>query len=134
MECREISFLKIKDSVLHGKGLFAAKKINSSEIIAQIYGELIDADECVQREAAGNVFIFWKSDNEYIDVSNSSCLKYINHSCNYNCIVEEDENGNLLLIASREIQPEEELTIDYGYDEIYLNCACKACSNKSAII
>lgn len=131
MENTESNLLKVKESVLHGKGLFAAKRFSRHQVITKITGEVIDADECIKREAEGNVFIFWKSDNEYIDVSNYNCLRYINHSCEFNCIVEEDDSGSLFLIADKEIFPDEELTIDYGYDEIYQNCSCKSCINKS---
>lgn len=131
MDCRENNFLFVKDSDLHGKGLFSQNNFSTGEIITKISGEIINADECVKRESEGNVYIFWKSDDEYIDVSQVSCIKFINHSCDFNCDIEEDESGNLVLIASKDIKSGEELTIDYGYDEIYQNCSCKACFNKS---
>lgn len=125
------NILSVKESNLHGKGIFANVKFNSGQTITSIVGDLIDADECVKREEDGNVYIFWKSDDEYIDVSKHSVLKFINHSCDYNCDVDEDENGNLILIAARDIKKDEELTIDYGYDEIYEYCSCKDCRNKT---
>jgi hypothetical protein len=130
MDYTNKELLFVKESELHGMGLFSQNYFSSGEIITKISGEIIDADECVRRELDGNVYIFWKSDNEYIDVSQVSCLKYINHSCDYNCDIEEDESGNLILVASKEIKPGEELTIDYGYDEIYQSCSCNGCSNK----
>lgn len=124
------NYLIIKDSVVHGKGLFSINNFSSGQTITKIEGEIINADECVKRELEGNVYIFWKEDDIYIDVVNYSIIKYINHSCDYNCDVEEDENGNLILIAVKEIGQGEELTIDYGYEEIYQNCTCSRCENK----
>jgi len=124
------NYLIIKDSVVHGKGLFSINNFSSGQTITKIEGEIINADECVKRELEGNVYIFWKEDDIYIDVVNYSIIKYINHSCDYNCDVEEDENGNLILIAVKEIEQGEELTIDYGYEEIYQNCTCSRCENK----
>lgn len=120
----------VKESQLHGKGLFSNIDIKKGQLITKIVGEVIDADECIKRESEGNVYIFWKDDNNYIDVSTSNELKFLNHSCNYNCIVDEVESGNLVLIAARNIKIGEELTIDYGYEEIYESCSCEECSNK----
>lgn len=125
--------LTVKNSLLHGKGLFSTKIVPSGDTITKIEGEMISADECVKREQEGNVYIFWKEDDLYVDVENHSIIKFINHSCEYNCDVDEDENGNLILIAARDIREGEELTIDYGYDEIYENCSCNLCANKNLV-
>ena len=122
--------LTVKDSSVHGMGLFSTMDHKEGQIITIISGELIDADECVKREDEGNVYIFYKDEDEYIDASNHSQLRYLNHSCNYNCDIDEDENGNLILFAATDIRSGEELTIDYGYDEIYDYCSCTDCGNK----
>ncbi len=125
--------LTVKDSSLHGKGIFSTKNILKGQIITQIIGEMISAEECIKREEEGNVYIFWKEDDLYIDVSNHSTIRFINHSCDYNCDVDEDESGNLILLAIRDINEGEELTIDYGYEEIYENCTCPLCTSKKPV-
>jgi len=129
-----IDNLIVKDSSVHGMGLFTTTEHKEGQIISIIKGELINADECVRREDEGNVYIFYKDENEYIDASNHSQLRYLNHSCNYNCDIDEDENGNLILFAAEYIPSGEELTIDYGYDEIYEYCSCNNCENKTSLI
>ena len=129
-----IDNLLVKDSSVHGMGLFTTVDHKEGQIITIIRGELINADECVKREDEGNVYIFYKDENEYIDASNHSQLRYLNHSCNYNCDIDEDENGNLILFAAEDIQSGEELTIDYGYEEIYNYCSCNDCENKSELV
>jgi SET domain-containing protein len=129
-----IENLIVKDSSVHGMGLFTTIEHKEGQIITIIKGELINAVECVKREDEGNVYIFYKDENEYIDASNHSQLRYLNHSCNYNCDIDEDENGNLILFATEDIQSGEELTIDYGYDEIYEYCSCNDCENKTSLI
>ena len=57
-------------------------------------------------------------------------IKYINHNCNFNCDVIERNENSLSLIAYRNIKAGEELTIDYGYEEIYKDCKCKKCNPK----
>jgi len=91
--------LIVRDSSVHGLGLFSAVEHKEGQIITIINGDLINADECVRREEEGNVYIFYKNEDEYIDASNHSQLRYLNHSCDYNCDIDEDENGNLILFA-----------------------------------
>jgi uncharacterized protein len=128
-----ISNLMVKDSSVHGMGLFSTIEHKEGQLITIISGELINGDECVKREDEGNVYIFYKDEDEYIDASKHSQLRYLNHSCNYNCDIDEDENGNLILFAVEDIQSGEELTIDYGYEEIYDYCSCNDCGNKTEL-
>ena len=124
-------YLIVKRSAVHGEGLFAKLNIKSGQKVSLIHGELINSDECIRREDEGNVYIFYKNDDEYIDASNHSQLRYLNHSCNYNCDIDDDEKGNLILFAISNIKAGDELTIDYGYEEIYQYCSCSVCENKS---
>ena len=128
-----IDNLTVKDSSVHGMGLFSDVDHKEGQIITIIGGELINGDECVRREDEGNVYIFYKDEDEYIDAANHSQLRYLNHSCDYNCDIDEDENGNLILFAAQAIKSGEELTIDYGYDDIYDYCSCNNCENKTEL-
>lgn len=124
-----LNLLEVRDSVLHGKGLFTSVDIPQDSIICVIEGEVIDENECIRREEEeGNVYIFWNGDN-YIDTSNNPLLKNINHNCEPNCYVEDRNEHSLFLIAERDIKSGEELTIDYAYDEIYENCKCNIHKN-----
>ncbi len=121
--------LEARESAIHGMGVFTTIPIPKDEVIMRITGDVIDEDECCRREEEeNNVYIFYNGDN-YIDVLNTPVIKYINHECDYNCYVDEGDETSLLLYAYRDIQPGEELTIDYGYDEIYDLCGCEICSN-----
>lgn len=120
-------FLITKESDIHGKGIFTTVQIPEGEIIMIISGEVISGDECERREELGNVYIFWNGEN-YIDVENTDKIKYINHKCDCNCEVGDRNEETLYLIASRDILAGEELTIDYGYEEIYEMCKCKLCA------
>ncbi len=124
-------YILVKQSKLHGKGIFSSVFIPEGTEILKIIGEEISEGECIRREnEEDNVYIFYKDDNTYIDTKNSDKVKFINHSCDYNCLVDEDDSGNLILVAAKNISPDEELTIDYGYDDIYSNCSCNDCENK----
>ena len=112
-------FVFVKNSSLHGKGIFTSVDIPKNKITMPIIGEVISGDECERREEEeNNVYIFWNGDT-YIDTAMTEKIKYINHNCNFNCdVIERDENS-LSLIAYRNIKAGEELTIDYGYEDIY---------------
>jgi len=117
----------VKESDIHGKGLFTSSFIPQDSIVMIISGEVISEDECVRREEEeNNVYIFYNGDT-YIDTVNTDKIKYINHSCNCTCNVLERDEETLYLSAARDINPGEELTIDYGYEEIYELCNCEIC-------
>lgn len=123
--------VEVKDSPVHGKGIFAVNHIPEERIIMVIEGEVIDGYECERREEEeNNVYIFWNGDECYIDTNNSEKIKYINHDCEPNCYVEEKDEKSLYLISLREITAGEELTIDYGYEEIYETCNCLTCKEE----
>ncbi len=119
--------LIVKDSGIHGKGLFSTVDIAEGSKIFVIEGEAISEEECIKREADGNVYIFWNESN-YIDTSMTNKIKYINHNCDCNCDVLENDEESLMLVAYRDIKAGEELTIDYGYEEIYELCQCNICA------
>src|SRR5574339_338515 len=106
--------IQVQGSEIHGSGLFTTVDIKAGQPIMIISGEVISGDECERREEEGNVYIFWNGDN-YIDTSNTDKIKYINHDCDFNCLVEERDEYTLLLTAAKDIAAGKELTIDYGY-------------------
>ena len=120
-------YLYVNNSDIHGTGLFTSVKIISGEKIMVIKGEAISGEECERREELGNVYIFWNGDT-YIDTAMMKKIKYINHNCNYNCDIIDRDDESLFLIAAMDIEEGEELTIDYGYEEIYELCRCEICS------
>lgn len=120
-------FVEVMDSGIHGKGIFITADIPANSHIIVIEGEVISEEECVRREnEEENVYIFWNELN-YIDVANTEKIKYINHDCDCNCEVWDRDETSLWLVSNRDIKTGEELTIDYGYEDIYANCGCEYC-------
>jgi hypothetical protein len=86
-------------------------------------GEVITTDEFQDRsvcysEAGYEHFYFMQSQNgEIIDATKKGCLsRFVNHSCNPNCILQKWQIGNrhrIGLFTLRDVQPGEELTFDY---------------------
>ena len=123
-------FVFVKNSKVHGKGIFTSANIPKNKIIMPIMGDVISGEECERREdEEENVYIFWNG-RTYIDTAMTKKIKFINHNCNFNCDVVERDKSSLSLIAYRKIKAGEELSIDYGYDEIYEDCTCEKCKPK----
>lgn len=123
------NYVVVKGSKIHGYGIFASTDIPKDKTIMKIQGEVISGEECERREdEEDNVYIFWLDDETYVDTANTKKIRFINHNCDYNCEVEEDEDGGLMLVADKPIKAGDELTIDYGYEDIYDNCSCQACT------
>ncbi len=120
-------FVSVESSQIEGAGIFAKTDIPSDELVMIIKGELISGQECERREEEeNNVYIFWNG-RYYIDTSNTEKIKFINHSCNPNCEVLDRDKESLNLVSRRTIKAGEEITMDYGYEEIYDICSCDLC-------
>ena len=118
--------VRVGHSRIAGQGLFAAQDIPKGTDIIQYTGEKIPKAESKRRLAAGNAYIFELNDRWDIDGSALDNLaRYINHSCDPNCVVEKTTR-TLWIVALRAIKAGEELTYNYGYDAKRYTCTCGA--------
>ena len=110
------SFLEFRPSPIHGFGTFAAAPIRAGLLLIEYIGEKITKTESVRRCEAGNLFIFELDEKWDIDGGVGwNPARFLNHSCAPNCDAEYIE-GQIWIVALREIAPGEELTFNYGYD------------------
>lgn len=100
----------------YGNGLFATRRFDQDEVIGEVQGRIIDdphysSDYCIDF-----------TETESLEPDEPFC--YINHSCDPNsqlvCCEVYDDQGNVLEItliveATREISPDEQITIDYAW-------------------
>lgn len=124
--------LRIADSHIHAKGLFACEKIPAGTRIYEYEGEVISFEEAERREEeneeTGSTYIFEVGDHFCLDGAvGGNPSKYINHSCNPNSryrII----GTHVYIEALRDIQPGEEITYDYdfGWDLEHTPCQCGA--------
>ncbi|MGE3538375.1 MAG: SET domain-containing protein [Candidatus Tectimicrobiota bacterium] len=118
--------VRIHPSPIAGQGLFAAQDIRRGTKIIQYTGEKISKAESARRLAAGNAYIF--EFNQHYDIDGEgleNTARYINHSCDPNCTVEQTSR-TLWVIALRYIKAGEELTYNYGYSAKKYRCSCGA--------
>jgi SET domain-containing protein len=118
--------IQVRSSGVHGKGVFALQAISAGTRIVEYVGEIISWKEAQMRHPhdpndPNHTFYFHIDEDHVIDAKvggNSS--RWINHSCDANCVA--DEQGNrVFIIAIKDIKAGEELNYDYGLilDERY---------------
>src|SRR5687767_12945297 len=87
---------EVRQSPIHGRGVFALRTIPAGERIIEYRGERITWDEATQRanESGGPVnhtFYFSLADGRVIDGgSRGNDARWINHACSPNCEAFED--------------------------------------------
>src|SRR5580692_3027912 len=120
-----------------GLGLFATKPIKRLAYIATYRGPRLTNEESDRIEARGAAYLFEVSKTVTIDGSpRYNVARYINHSCRPNA-KPVGRNGGIVIVALRRIEPDEEITYDYGkeYLEYFLEeggCRCDWCRRKRA--
>jgi len=107
----------LRHSPIHGRGVFALRKIGKGERIIEYTGERLSHDEVDRRYPADDsthTMLFIVDDETVIDATHGgSSARWINHSCKPNC-ESIDEDGRIYIEAIRDIRPGEELTYDYN--------------------
>ena len=110
---------QVRDSGIHGKGVYAVRPIKAGERVLEYKGEIITWEEALDRhphdpKQPNHTFYFHLDDGHVIDGKyQGNSAKWINHSCEPN--LEADQIGNrVFLNALRDIEPGEELFFDYG--------------------
>lgn len=100
-DTKSFPHVKIKESPIHGKGLFADQDIKSGEVIGVVNGKPTDID---------GSHVLWV---DGIDGFEVTCdLRYINHSDSPNACYYD----TLEVSAIRDIVVGEEITHNYGGD------------------
>ena len=119
--------VEVKKSGIEGTGLFAAKKISEGKTAIILKGKKVifySKNEADAQEGANWLGI---GKNEWLEVSSPGV--YLNHCCEPNCGIK----GARTIVALREIQCGEEVTIDYSitesdpFWEMKCNCGSKKC-------
>jgi SET domain-containing protein len=118
--------IQMRNSAVHGRGVYAVAPIAAGERIIEYTGELIAWDEAMDRHPHDpsqphHTFYFHIEDGRVIDAlfgGNSS--RWINHACEPNCETDEVD-GRVYIKALQDLCPGDELFYDYGLtiDERY---------------
>ncbi len=120
--------LKIKPSVIHRWGVFAAERIPAGRKVMEYTGERISRKETKIRAERPLNYIFTLNKYWALDGSvGGSGAEFINHCCEPN-IRSWVFKEHILYMSKRDILPGEELTIDYHFDKDVekVPCSCGA--------
>ena len=110
--------LEVRDSALHGFGVFATRRIRKGTRITEYLGERISHAEADRRydhkDASDNhTFLFIVDARTVIDAGvGGNEARFVNHGCEPNC-ESVIENRRVFIEAIRDIAAGEELTYDY---------------------
>src|SRR5215471_4994604 len=121
---------EVRESKIHGRGLFAAADIAKDEIVAVKGGHIVDRKILRERitPRLGPVEIQIDDDLFIAPVTKEereSSMLYSNHSCDPNLGV----RGEITFVAMRDIRAGEELTHDWAMtddDDYSIECNCRA--------
>jgi len=113
--------VEVRQSSIHGRGVFALKRISKGQRIIEYLGERITPEEGEARyddDASDHphVLLFTVDETTVIDGGvNGNEAIYVNHSCAPNCEAVNDD-GHIFIEALRTIKPGDELTFDYALE------------------
>jgi SET domain-containing protein len=121
---------EVRESKIHGRGLFAIADIAKDEIVAVKGGRIVDRKTLrekitprlgpVEIQIDDDLFIAPVTDEE-----RELSMLYSNHSCDANLGI----RGEITLVAMRDIRADEELTHDWATtddDDYSVECKCGA--------
>jgi hypothetical protein len=110
----------VRTSRIHGRGVYAGRRLSKGERIVEYRGEVISWREADRRPPSdpddpNHTFFFALDDRKHVIDANvgGNAARWINHSCDPNCETAEDE-GRVFIEALRDIKAGEELSYDYG--------------------
>ncbi len=119
---------EIRQSAIAGNGLFARKAIGRGEIVLQTRAKVVHRQ--IESSTESSEIINWIGiDKDIWMITDDTPLRYINHSCEPNSAMASAKT----LVALRQIEMGEEITMDYSMSDadplwsISCNCGSKNC-------
>lgn len=137
----ESDFVEVRGSIIHGRGVYAVKPIPEEEYFIEYVGNRIGKDESEKRawdqfdkhEKTGVAAVYIFNLTKKWDLDGNvewNPARLINHSCDPNSEAIQD-GKRIHLQALRDIEIDEEITFDYGFDiECYEDHPCRCGSDK----
>ena len=114
-------FTQVRFSPIHGRGLFAKKKIPKGTRLLEYEGKRVERDQIVNDAINGltnMMYVMGLNETTVIDGErNGNDARFMNHHCSPNCEV-YFINDTPFIYAMEEIKKDEELTFDYHLNVI----------------
>jgi SET domain-containing protein len=117
--------LEVRPSAIHRWGVFALERIPPRRKVIEYTGQKISRRETKRRGEGSLTYLFelnpyWCVDGAF----GGSGAELINHSCdpNLRAVIMK---GHILYFSALEIQPGEELTVDYHFEKRMEKVSCR---------
>jgi hypothetical protein len=136
-------FVEVRGSVIHGQGVYCIEPIEKEQYFIEYVGNRVNKEESEKRalkqfeehekSGAAAVYIFNLTKKWDLDGNVEwNPARLINHSCDPNS--EAIQDGKRIFIqALRDIEVDEEITFDYGFDvDCYEDHPCR-CGSSNCI-
>ena len=139
----ESDFVEVRGSVIHGQGVYCIEPIEKEQYFIEYVGNRVSKEESEKRalkqfeehekSGAAAVYIFNLTKKWDLDGNVEwNPARLINHSCDPNS--EAIQDGKRIFIqALRDVEVDEEITFDYGFDvDCYEDHPCR-CGSPNCI-
>lgn len=117
---------EVRSSTISGRGLFATSLIEAGEVVVSWHPKILTRDQADALSASEKHYLYPEGSNMlYMQPPE----KYMNHSCEPNTHVVGKSD-----VASRNIEPGEEITSDYmdlETENFICNCGSPKCRSKT---
>jgi len=114
---RAEALLEVRESAVHGTGVYAKQAIRKGRRIIEYTGRIVPWKKASEQADGPHTFLFGLTNGRDVidpDVGGNQA-RWINHSCDPNC--EAIEEGNRVFIyALKPLLPGDELFYDYGLE------------------
>jgi len=115
MEYEYEIMIEIRESKVHGKGVFATRDIKKGETIGHYIGDVINEKQYYKLKSKR--YVYYLCENYYIDAQkNKSCnMRYLNHSSNASVEPIISTRWKTIRFETiKKIKKGEEILLDYG--------------------
>jgi uncharacterized protein len=114
---RPASRVEVRESGVHGRGVYATKAIAKGARIIEYTGKRMLWEEAPNDPDNPHTFNFGLDNGNVINPEiGGNEARWINHSCDPNCEAIEEEDERIFIYALRKVQPGEELFYDYAME------------------
>ena len=128
--------IEVRPSRIDGRGCYAVVPFKRRRKVAELAGERISRVEAARRMRGKRrlhicaIDAYWNVDSS----RGGNGTQYINHRCEPNAFMRV-VHGRILIFALRDIEPGEEITLDYGetYHPDTYRCRCGAPSCRGTL-
>ncbi|MDH4036506.1 MAG: SET domain-containing protein-lysine N-methyltransferase [Candidatus Krumholzibacteria bacterium] len=115
-----------------GRGVFARERVRAGELLVVWGGEVVDGDTLRSMSVDRFRLALQVEEGLYLLTTHEGPADWVNHSCAPNAGMQ----GQVVLVAMRDIRAGEEITFDYAmsdgstYDEFECRCGARTCRGR----